>query len=71
MEKIKVIVKPNSGKNEISYDEERKAYVVRIKASPHDGKANIELLKFLHKHFKKRAEIITGATSREKIIGFQ
>ncbi len=68
MEKIKVIVKPNSARNDISYDEGRKAYVVRIKAPPQDGKANLELIKFLSRHFKKRAEIVSGATSREKII---
>ncbi len=67
--KIKVIVKPNSAKNEIlEYDEEKKAYKVAIKAAPEKGKANMELIKFFKKLTKKEVEIISGSRSRKKVL---
>jgi len=66
---FKIIVKPNSFKNEIlEYDKERKAYRVAIKAKPEANKANIEIIKFFSKLFKKRVRIIKGLKSKEKII---
>ena len=66
---FKVIIRPNSGSNEIvGYDPEKKAYVVRIKAKPKDNKANKELIRFLSKVLGKRARIKSGLKSREKII---
>lgn len=66
---FKVITKPNSSKNEItSFDEGRKAYRISIKAAPDAGKANAELIRFLSKHIGKKVEIISGKTSKEKLI---
>jgi len=68
-EVFKIIVKPNSNKNEVlSYDKEKNAYRITIKAKPEDNKANIEIIKFLSKLLKKRARIISGLKSKEKII---
>ncbi len=68
-EKIKVTVKPNSTKNEIAgFDEAKQAYVVKIKAQAQDNKANIELIKFLSKEWKCRIRIISGLTSKNKLI---
>lgn len=40
-DRFKVIVKPNSTKNEvIGFDNDKKAYLVRIKAKAEDNKAN-------------------------------
>lgn len=69
MEVIKAIVKTNAGKSEIvSYDEEKKAYRVAVKAQPEKGKANQEVLKLFRKKFKKEAKIISGFTSKEKLL---
>lgn len=66
---FKVIVKPNSAKNEIlSYDSERKAYIIRIKAPATKGKANRELIKFLSRELKKKVLISSGLSSHCKII---
>ncbi len=66
---IKIIVKPNSPKNEIrSYDKEKCAYKVNIKAPPEKGKANKEIIKFFSKLLKKKINIVKGLKSREKII---
>ena len=67
--KFKVIVKPNSKKNEIlGYDENKKSYRVAIKERAEKGKANLELVKFLNKLLKKRVKIIKGLRSKEKLI---
>lgn len=67
--KFKVIVSANSKRNEItSFDEAKNAYRVSIKARAEDNKANIELMKFLSKTTKKKARIVSGLRSREKII---
>ena len=66
---FKVIIKPNSKVNSIeSFDSVRNAYVVRIKARPENNKANMELVKFLSKSLKKKAHIVPGFKSREKLI---
>ena len=64
-----VIVKPNSERNEIlRYDEEKKAYIIRIKAAATEGKANKELVKFLTKELKKKITILHGLTTHQKMI---
>ena len=65
---FKIIVKPNASKNEISYDKERDAYRINIKAKPEQNKANIEIIKFLKKELKKDVRIIKGLKSKEKLI---
>ena len=66
---FKIIVKPNASKNEIlSYDPEKKAYKVTIKAKPEQNKANIEIIKFFSKTLKKKEKIIRGLKSREKTL---
>jgi len=66
--KFKIIVKANSKKNEIVYDEVKKFYRVNIKEKAEDNKANKEIIKFLSKLTKKKARIISGLRSREKLI---
>ena len=58
---FKIIVKPNSSKNEISgYDKYKEAYRVNIKAKPNGNKANIEVIKFFSKLFKRKVRILLG-----------
>ncbi|MBI2208302.1 YggU family protein [Candidatus Woesearchaeota archaeon] len=66
---FRVIIKPNSSKNEIiSFDKDKKAYKVNIKEKAEDNKANKELLRFLSKYLGKRVKIKSGLKSREKLI---
>ena len=66
---LKVRVKPNSNKTEITgYDKAREAVKISLAAPPDKGKANQELLKFLKKELGCRVEIKSGLTSREKTI---
>ncbi len=66
---FKIIVKPNAPRNKIiGYDKERKAYRVAIKAKPENNRANIEVIKYFSKLFKKKVRIIKGAKNREKVL---
>ena len=68
---FKIIVKPNSSKNEITgFDNEKNAYRVNIKAPAEKGKANKEIIKFFSRLLKKRVEIVKGKTSKEKILKY-
>ena len=42
--------------------------VVWVKARAEKGKANIAVVKLLSKHFGGRVRIISGITSRQKIV---
>nr|MBA4405289.1 hypothetical protein [Nanoarchaeum sp.] len=67
---MKIIVKANSSKNEISFNKEKNLHVVYIKAKPEQGKANVEVEKFLSKHFGKQVRIKSGFSSKTKIVDF-
>lgn len=70
---IYVKVKPNSSKQEIeSFGGER--YLVYLKSSPENDKANIELINLLSKEMgvpPKSFTIKFGRTSDKKIIGIK
>ncbi len=66
---IKIIVKTNAKETRIiSYDKEREAYKVDVKAKPEKGKANLEIEKYFSKMFKKPVKIIVGKTSKIKVL---
>ncbi len=66
MMKINVKIKPNSKEQEIKKTE--KGYVVKVRAVPENGKANVELVKLLQRYFKKKVKLIKGLKSREKVL---
>ena len=63
---IEVKVKTNCGKNKIILKNDK--YFVELNAKPKNNEANIELIKFLSKEFKKRLRIVRGLKSRKKLI---
>ncbi|MBW2973099.1 DUF167 domain-containing protein [Candidatus Woesearchaeota archaeon] len=66
---LKILVKPNSKKNEIlGYDENRKAVKVAIAAQAEKGKANLEVIKFFSKLLGKQVRIKSGLASKEKLL---
>lgn len=70
---LKIKVKPNSRKQELVKISEAE-YVISLKKSAEDNKANIELLKLLKKYFEVRVgdiKIIKGIKSRSKIVGIK
>jgi len=64
--KIKIKVRPNSGKQEIIKTGEK--YAVSLKEKAEHNKANLELLKLLKRYFKKEVRIISGLKNRNKIV---
>jgi uncharacterized protein (TIGR00251 family) len=69
---LEIIVKPNSSKSEITgYDEIRKALNVSIKGPPENNKANIEVIKLFSRLSGKKVKIITGMTSKKKVLRFE
>ncbi len=65
--KMKIKVKPGSGKQEIKKIGDEN-YIVSLKKPAQDNKANIELLKLLKKYFKQEVRIVKGFKSKNKII---
>ncbi|MCW4046544.1 MAG: DUF167 domain-containing protein [Candidatus Bathyarchaeota archaeon] len=63
---IEVFVKPKSDKFEVRLEGDE--VVVRCTEEPVKGKVNKELLKTLSKLFHTDVELISGATSRQKLL---
>ena len=45
-----------------------KTLSISVKAPPENNKANLAVIKLLKKHFKKPVYLISGATSRNKVV---
>lgn len=65
--KIKIKTIPNSSQEKIEKIGESE-YKVYLKKPAREGKANIVLVKLLKKYFGKSVRIISGETSRVKIV---
>jgi len=66
---LKILVKPNSNKSEITgIDMARNALRVNIAAPPDKDKANKEVIKFFSRLLKKRVWIEHGLRSKEKVL---
>jgi len=61
------VVKTNARENRVEKLDEDE-YLVLIKEAPKRGRANVVLLKLLSKHFRGQARILSGFTSRKKVI---
>jgi len=65
--RINIKVKPNSKEKKLIKISD-KEYQANLKSAPEKNKANLELLKTLTKHFKKKVKIIKGKTSKNKVV---
>ncbi len=63
---ISVFVKPNSPKFKIELDGDE--LVVYSTEEPVKGKVNKEIIKETSKRLKRQVEIVSGLTSRQKVI---
>jgi hypothetical protein len=63
---LNVYVKPDSREFKIEIEDDE--LVVHCREAPVKGKVNKELLKELSKPFKRRVEIVSGFTSKQKKI---
>ena len=62
-----VKVKPNASVTKI-VSEQNNQLTISIAAPPDKNKANIELIKFLSKYFSRKVRIVSGLSSRNKIV---
>lgn len=65
---LRIKITPGTEKNEIVEKTESNKWKIRIKAQPEKGKANNELIRFFKKDYKIDAVIISGHSSRIKLI---
>jgi len=65
--RITVDVKPGAKENRIERIGEG-WYIVSVRAPRKKGKANVEIIKLLQKHFGGRARIVQGFRSTRKIV---
>lgn len=66
---LAVKVKPNSKRSKIlGFDAKLNEYLVEIAAPAEDNKANMELIRLLKKETGKNPKIISGATSKRKLV---
>ena len=64
-----VIVKPNAKKTRIvGVDDSRDSVRIEVSAPASKGRANKELVRFLHKVTKKKVRIVKGLKSKEKLV---
>jgi uncharacterized protein (TIGR00251 family) len=63
---VAVFVKPNSKQFQLKVEGDE--LVVLCRESPVKGRVNKELIKELSRIFKKRVEIVSGFTSRQKKV---
>jgi hypothetical protein len=63
---FEVFVKPNSKKFEVVFEGDE--IVVRCTEEPVKGKVNKEIIKEFSKMFHSRVEIVSGATSKQKVL---
>jgi hypothetical protein len=65
--RISIIVHPNSREEKVE-EQEDGSYVVRVKAPAEGGRANVAVVKLLSKYFNAEARIVSGFTSRHKVV---
>ena len=68
--RISVTVRPSS-KAEAVEKQEDGTYLVKVKAPPERGRANAAVVKLLSKYFNANIHIVSGFTSRHKIVDFE
>ncbi|MBW7859004.1 MAG: YggU family protein [Leptonema sp. (in: Bacteria)] len=70
VQRYSIYVKPKSSKRSV-VELTDGSLEVKVHSPPEDGKANIEVIEVLAKYFKvkkRHLSIVTGSTSRHKIV---
>ena len=65
---MEIIVKANSKKEKVEFDEKRKLYIINVKSEAKNNKANIDVIKLMSKFLKKPVKIVKGFKSKKKVI---
>jgi len=66
---LMIVVKTNANETKLKeYDAQRRVYLMDVAASPTDNKANEEIKRYFKKEIGRNMRIISGATSKKKLI---
>lgn len=67
--KVKILVKTGAIETKLKeFDAEKGAWRVDVAARPLENEANIEIVKFFSRLVKKQVRILSGLTSKEKVL---
>lgn len=67
--KVRILVKTGASETKIKeFDEVKGAWRVDVAARPLENEANIEIVKFFSRLTKKQVRILSGLTSKEKVL---
>ena len=62
-------VKTNANNTKLKeFNNSKKSYLMEVAAPPQDNKANLEIIKYFKKNLKKDIRILSGLTSKKKLI---
>lgn len=66
---VRLIAKPNASETTVlGYDQNKDAFRISVSAPPNKDKANIALIKFLSRLLKKQVILVSGRTSKQKVV---
>ena len=65
--RINLKVRTNAPETKITKEEDNLIYL-DVHAKPENNEANIEIIKFFHRLYKKPVTIVAGLTSKKKVI---
>jgi uncharacterized protein (TIGR00251 family) len=69
--RLRILVKANAHNTEVlDWDAHKNALRVSVKEPPDKNKANLALIKFFSKLSKRTVTIVSGKTSKEKVLLF-
>jgi len=67
--KVRILVKTGASETKIKeFDVEKGVWRVDVAAMPLENEANIEIVKFFSRLTKKQVRILSGLTSKEKVL---
>jgi uncharacterized protein (TIGR00251 family) len=67
--KVRILVKTGVNETKIKeFDESKQVWRVDVAARPLENEANIEIVKFFSRLTKKQVRILSGLTSKEKVL---
>jgi len=70
--RLKIIVKPKASSTKImGWNEGRKALKVEVEGKPEGNEANMNLIKFFSTLSGKFVTLVSGKTSRTKVLHFE
>lgn len=66
---LRVLIKPNAPRTEImNYSEAESYFKIAVAAPPKEGRANLELARFLSRALGRKVRVKSGHSSKRKVL---